>query len=173
MIDRIIQLSENRFLRLFLVGLAFLSMQTTLFNELRPFGVSLEIMLLMAASSGLARGSHEGAIAGFIVGLMYDMVLTTPLGLCAAVFALVGYLAGFVHSFVHDPTWWSQMLLGAGASVAGMLLMPVAFTLTGVAGILTPRVFLIALVVASFNGPLSYPVAKVCKWALREAPVMR
>lgn len=173
MIDRILLLSENRYLRLFLVGLALLSLQTTLFNDVRPFGVSLELMLLLAAASGLARGSYTGAIAGFMVGAMYDMVLTTPLGLCAAVFALVGYLAGYVHSFVHDPTWWSQMLLGAGASAAGMVLLPIAFTLTGAAGILTPRALFIAIVVAAFNGMLSWPVAKVCRWALREAPVVR
>jgi rod shape-determining protein MreD len=109
MIDQFIAIAENRYTRLVLVGLMFLSLQTTLFNEIRPFGVCLQVMLLLAASAGLAKGSQTGAIAGFIVGLLYDMVLSTPLGLCAAVFAIVGYLAGYAHSFVHESTWWSRM----------------------------------------------------------------
>ena len=171
MIDRILTVAENRFFRLVLVGLLFLSFQTTLFNDLRPFGVALEIMILLAASSGLAAGSETGAVAGFIVGFLYDMVLTTPLCLCAAVFALVGYLAGFVHSFVHAPTWWSRMLLAAGASAVGVLLLPIVFTISGAEGILTVRVFLVALVVAVFNAPLSLPTARLCKWALARGTV--
>lgn len=173
MIDKILVVSENRFFRLVLVGLLFLALQTTLFNDIRPFGVSLEVMVLLAAASGLAAGSQTGAVAGFIVGFLYDMVLTTPLGLCAAVFALVGYLAGFVHSFVHEPTWWSRMLLAAGASAVGMLLLPLAFTLTGAEGILTFHVALVATVVAVFNAALSLPVSRVCKWILSERTVAR
>ena len=171
MIERVLLVAENRYFRLVLVGLFFLSFQTTLFNDLRPFGVALEVMILLAASSGLAAGSETGAVAGFIVGFLYDMVLATPLGLCAAVFALVGYLAGFVHSFVHAPTWWSRMLLAAGASAAGVILLPIVFTLTGAEGILTRRILLIALVVAVFNAPLSLPVARICRWALAQRTV--
>lgn len=173
MIEKTLALVENRYFRLVLVGLVFLGLQTTIFNDLRPFGVSLEVMMLLAASGGLAAGSETGAIAGFTVGLLYDFVLTTPLGLCAAVFAVVGYLAGFVHSFVHVATWWSRMLLAAGASAAGMILMPVAFTVTGAEGILSLRVLPVALVVALFNAALSLPVAWVCKWALKPGAVTR
>lgn len=168
MIERVLLVVENRFFRWVLVGLLFLAFQTTLFNDLRPFGVALEIMILLAASAGLATGSETGAVAGFIAGFLYDMVLTTPLGLCAAVFALVGYLAGFVHSFVHAPTWWSRMLLAAGASAVGAMLLPIVFTVTGAEGILTARVLLVALVVAVFNAPLSLPTARICKWALSQ-----
>lgn len=173
MIERLFALSENRYFRLVLVGLVFLGLQTTLFNDLRPFGVSLEVMVLLAASSGLAAGSETGAIAGFTVGLLYDFVLTTPLGLCAAVFAIVGYSAGFVHSFVHAATWWSRMLLAAGASAIGMILLPIAFTITGAEGILTVHILLVALVVSLFNAILSPPAAWVCKWALKTGTVTR
>lgn len=173
MIDRILLVSENRYFRLVLVGLFFLALQTTYFNDMRPFGVCLEVMLLLAASSGLAAGSETGAVAGFVVGFLYDLVLTTPLGLCAAVFALVGYLAGFVHSFVHEPTWWSRMLLAAGASVVGMILLPIAFTVTGAEGIITFRILYIAFVVAIFNAVLSLPTAWVCRWALTDRGTAR
>lgn len=171
MIDRIIALGENGWTRLVLVSLVVLSFQTTVFNDMRPFGVCLQVMLLLAASAGLARGSETGAIAGFIVGLMYDLVLTTPLGVGAAVLAGVGYLAGYVHSFVHEPTWWSRMVLASGASAVGMILMPFALTVVGVEGVLTPRVLGTAFIVALFNAPFSLPFERVCRWALPVAKV--
>ena len=173
MIDRLIDLAANRYFRLFMVGLIVLSFQTTILNDMRPFGVCLQVMLLLAASSGLARGSELGATAGFMIGLMYDMVLTTPLGVCAAVFAAVGYLAGYAHRFVHEPNWWSQMVLAAGASAAGTILMPFALTVVGVEGVLTLRVIGVAFVVAAFNAVFSLPFERVCRWALSEPRVVR
>jgi rod shape-determining protein MreD len=173
MIERLIVLAEARYTRLILVGLLVLSLQTTIFNELRPFGVCLQVMLLLAASCGLAKGSQTGAVAGFIIGLLYDMVLTTPMGLCAAVFAVVGYLAGFVHSFVHESTWWSRMLASLGVSIIGMIILPIAFTVTGAEGVLTTQVFLIAIVVAVFNSALSLPAEWLCNWAIRDETSVR
>jgi rod shape-determining protein MreD len=172
-IDRIVVVMENRYVRLFMVALLMLGLQTTLFNDLRPFGVCLQVMLLLAASAGLARGSETGAIAGFMVGLMYDLVLTTPLGVGAIVFAVVGYLAGYAHSFVHESTWWSRMLLAAIASVGGMILMPLALTIVGTSGVMTFSVFKIAIVVAIFNAAFCLPVERLCRWALAEQVVSR
>jgi rod shape-determining protein MreD len=173
MIERLIVLGEARYTRLVLVGLLFLSLQTTILNEMRPFGVCLQVMLLLAASSGLAKGSQTGATAGFIIGLLYDMVLTTPMGLCAAVFAVVGYLAGFVHTFVHESTWWSRMLAALGVSAIGMILLPIAFTITGADGVLTTQVFVIAFVVAVFNAALSLPAEWLCHWAIKDEVTVR
>lgn len=166
--ERIVLVAENRYLRLVLVGLLFLSLQTTILNEMRPFGISVEVMLLLAAATGLAKGSETGAIAGFVVGLLYDMVLTTPLGLCAVVFSGVGYLSGLVHSFVHEPTWWSRIIIVSGASAAGTIMLPLAFTITGASGVLTSGLLPIVLVVTVSNALLALPVSWLCGWALDE-----
>ncbi|MFN5839872.1 MAG: rod shape-determining protein MreD [Acidimicrobiaceae bacterium] len=170
--DAIIGIAENKYTRLVLVGLLFLSLQTTIFNEMRPFNVCLQVMLLLAASCGLAKGSSTGAVAGCIVGLLYDFVLTTPLGLCAAVFALVAYLAGYAHSFVHESTWWSRSLVASAASAVGMVVLPIAFTVTGAEGVLTLQIFTAVAVVSLFNAVFSVPVEILCRWALKDpAPV--
>ena len=171
--DRVLVLAENRWFRLVLVGLPVLGLQTTILNDMRPFGVSLQIMVLLAAASGLARGSETGAVAGFLVGLLYDLVLTTPLGLGGAVFSVVGWAAGRANSFVHAPTWWTRMLMGALASAVGMVLMPVALEITGTEGALSTGVVKIALVVAVFNALASVPAHWVCRWALREQAATR
>lgn len=168
MIDAVLRLAENRWFRLVLVGTVFLGLQTTLLNDMRPFGVSLQVMVLLAAASGLARGSETGAVAGFVIGLLYDMVLTTPLGLGAAVFAVVGYAAGYANTFVHAPTWWTRMLMASLASALGMFLMPLALEVTGTEGALTGQVLVIALVVAAFNALAAPPAHWVCRWALRD-----
>lgn len=173
MIERFLVVAENRYTRLVLLGLLFLSLQTTIFNEMRPLGVSMEVMLLLAASTGLAKGSETGAITGFVVGLLYDMVLTTPLGLCAVVFSVVAYLAGLAHSFVHEPTWWSRILTVTVTSAIGMVLLPVAFTVTGAEGVLTTDLIEMILVVSLFNGSFALPVWWLCSWALRDKVEVR
>jgi rod shape-determining protein MreD len=172
-IERFLIVAENRYTRLVLLGLLFLSLQTTVFNEMRPMGVSMEVMLLLAASTGLAKGSETGAIAGFVVGLLYDMVLTTPLGLCAVVFSMVAYLAGVAHSFVHEPTWWSKILTVTVTSAVGMVLLPIAFTVTGAEGVFTTDLWQMVVAVAVFNALLALPVVWLCSWALREKVEVR
>ena len=65
------------------------------------------------------------------------------------------------------------MILGSAASAVGMLMLPIAFTMTGANGLLTPHVFVVALVVASFNALFSVPVELICRWALRDPVVLR
>ena len=173
MIERLLLVAENRYARLMLVGLLFLALQTTIFNDMRPFGVCIQVMVLLAASAGVARGSETGAIAGFMIGLQYDLVLTTPFGLCAVVFAIIGYLAGYAQSFVHDSTWWTRMVLASGAGAIGMIILPFAFTLTGATGVLNAHVLVVAFVVALFNAVFSVPVERLCRWALVEPAVSR
>jgi hypothetical protein len=92
--------------------------------------------------------------------------------LCAAVFALVAYFAGFAHSFVHESTWWSRSLVASAASAAGMIVLPIAFTVTGAEGVLTLHIFTVAIVVSLFNAAFSVPVEILCRWALKDpAPV--
>lgn len=166
--NRLISIASRPATKWFLVSILVLALQTTVFNDLRPFDVSLEVMLLVAASSGLARGSEVGAIAGFAAGLMYDLVLTTPLGICAVVFAAVGYVAGLANSFVHEPTWWSRMLLAGVSSMIGTFLMPFALTVVGIDGVIGVKIFTIAAVVGLTNAMLSLPMERVCRWALTE-----
>lgn len=166
MIERLLAVSASAAIRVFLVGLVFLGLQTTILNDLRPFGVCLQAMLLLSACAGLAKGSETGAIAGFAFGYMYDMVLISPLGLSGVVFAAVGYLAGTANNFVHESTWWSRMIIGPVACMAGALVLPVALEMVGIEGSLTTSVFRVVAVVGVSSAVFTEPVARVCRWAL-------
>lgn len=157
---------ESPVTRVILLGLIGLSLQTTLFNTLRPFGVVLQVMLLFAVCSGIAGGSEKGALAGFAFGFMYDLVLTTPLGLSGVVFGFAGYMAGWSNTFVHEPKWWSKVLSVMVATASGVVLFPAACLVVGVDGLLDSRVVTIAVTCAIFSGFLALPVTRLMKWAL-------
>ena len=90
-------LVQGPLLRLFSVGLVVLALQRTLFADLRPAGVSLQVMLALAAAAGAAGGPQKGALAGFVLGLMYDLAVGTPLGSSSLAMGLGGFVAGYVH----------------------------------------------------------------------------
>ena len=163
---RLFAIIESPVTRGFLLGLVVLSLQTTLFNTLRPFGVVLQVMLLLSCVSGVVAGSETGAIAGFAFGMMYDMVLTAPLGLSALVFGFAGYAAGGVNTFVHEARWWARILSVSVVSAAAVFLYPAASLVVGVEGLLGPRVITVALTCSVFNAIFTLPAAKLAKWAL-------
>jgi rod shape-determining protein MreD len=168
MILRLIAFVSNRWTRLVLVTLLLLGIQTTLLNDMRPFGVMIQTMLLLVAAVGVVYGSEVGAIAGFVVGLMYDGVLATPLGLSGLVLGVTGALAGTLLYFLREPTWWSRVLAVGVVSVAGELLFPLFQALIGFEGWLQPRAIRVAFVVGLFNLLLAPLAIGLSRWTLRE-----
>ena len=107
---RFIQFVSSRWTRLALVASVMLGFQTTLFNDMRPFGVMAQVMVLFAACAGVIYGAEIGTVAGLIVGLMYDCVLTTPLGLASLVLGTTAFVAGAFPYFVRESNWWNKAI---------------------------------------------------------------
>ena len=103
-------LVQGPLLRLILVGLLVLSLQLTMFADLRPAGIALQVVLALAAAAGAAGGPQKGALAGFVLGLMYDLAVGTPLGSSSISMGLGGFAAGYVTSITIDPQWWLAAL---------------------------------------------------------------
>ena len=68
---RLLRVMASRWTRLVLVGLIFLGIQTTILNEMRPFGVMVQLMLLIGVTAGAIYGPEVGALTG-LIGLMED-----------------------------------------------------------------------------------------------------
>ena len=171
MIERLVIVVGSRWTRLVLVALVLLAIQTTLLNDLRPFGVMAQILVLFVASAGVLYGAEIGAIAGLAVGLMYDAVLTTPLGSNALVLGAIGLLAGGLPYFVREPTWWSRVVVVAVLSALGEVLFPVFQAIIGFEGWVQPRMLAVALVVAVINLLLAPLVLPLTRWTLKESLV--
>lgn len=154
-----------------LVASVLLGFQTTLFSDMRPFGVMAQVMVLFAACAGVIYGAEIGAVAGLIIGLMYDCVLTTPLGLASLVLGATGFIAGAFPYFVRDSSWWNKAIAVAVASAVGEILFPIAQALVGLSGWVQWRVFAVAAVVALINMVLAPLLMPIVRWTLKETLV--
>jgi rod shape-determining protein MreD len=150
------------------VLLIVISLQTTLFAEMRPFGVAAQLVLLFAVVSGSIYGSTIGALTGLIAGLMYDFILPTPVGLTSLALGLAGATAGLLIYFFLDPNWWMRLLTIGIVSLLGEFYYPLAQTVIGLDGWLQWRVIKVAIIVAGCNLLLSPLAILVCRWTLAE-----
>ena len=148
--------------------LIVISLQTTLFAEMRPFGVAAQLVLLFVVVSGSINGSTIGALTGLIAGLMYDFVLPTPVGLTSLALGLAGATAGLLVYFFREPTWWMRLITIGVVSLLGEVYYPLAQTVVGLDGWLQFRIIKVAIVVAVCNLVLSPIAIFVCRWTLTE-----
>ena len=165
---RFLTIMSSRWTRLVLVLLIIISFQTTLFAEMRPFGVAAQLVLLFVIVSGSINGSTIGALTGLIAGLMYDFILPTPVGLTSLALGLAGATAGLLTYFFHEPTWWMRLITVGVVSLLGEIYYPLAQTVVGLDGWLQLRIIKVALVVAVCNLALSPIAILVCRWTLAE-----
>jgi rod shape-determining protein MreD len=88
-------------LRIFLLLLVAILLETTIGSDLRVRGVAPDLMLLLTICAGLTGGAEAGAWVGFVAGLMADLFLTsTPLGLSALTYCLIGAAVGALRAAV-------------------------------------------------------------------------
>ena len=101
-----------RRIRLGLVVIVCVVLQTTLFTHLQIDGVAPDIGLVAVLAVAYEDGPDTGAIYGFLMGLAIDLFLTTPLGLSALSFAVTGYAVGVFQAGVVRTTPWLAPILG-------------------------------------------------------------
>lgn len=154
--------------RLLLVILLALILQTALIAQLRVLGATGDIMLLLAIAAGLASGPERGALIGFASGIAFDLLLQTPFGLSALTYCLVGYMVGSLQSSVLRLTWWIPVAFAMVASAVGIVLYAVIGEVVGLDDLIGPHLVTIAAVVAVLNGLLILPAVRLVRWATQE-----
>jgi rod shape-determining protein MreD len=152
--------------RILLVGLPALGLQTTFLAGASLAGIVVQLMLCLSVAAGVAGGSERGAVTGFALGLMFDLVLSTPLGLTALVYGLAGFLAGYVNSLSINHPWWIRSIVVGSTSSAVMFVHPVLATWVGVDGWLTTRVIKVAIIVGLANAVIALAAVPAMRWAL-------
>lgn len=168
MFERLLRAVASRWFRLVLVVLVVMSLQTTLFSEVRPFGFAIQIVAVFVACVGCTHDVQTGAVVGLISGLMYDAVLATPLGVSALVLGALGAIAALLMQPFRDPTWWLRLLVIGVVAGFGEVLMPVMKSVVGLSGWLDERI--IGAAIVTFVGALVFaaPLIPVSRWTLRE-----
>jgi rod shape-determining protein MreD len=160
-------LVQGPLLRLFSVGVILLALQRTLFEDLRPAGITLQVMLALAAAAGAAAGPQKGALAGFVLGLLYDLNVGSPLGSSSIAMGLAGYIAGYATSIAVQPPWWLAALFVAIGAAAGEAVVPVIREFVGESHPLEPHFGLVVAVVAIGAAVMSPVLVPVGRWCMR------
>ena len=155
-------------LRLVLLGVVAVLVQTTAISQISLLGVSADTTPLIVASVGLLAGSIPGGIMGFGMGLFVDTALVQTLGVDSLLLTGIGYGAGRLRER-RDPsntlvpvavgavaTALSQVgfsliqfLLGVDAPVSLLLLREILFTIAVNTVLALPVYALVRRIVAS------------------------
>jgi cell shape-determining protein MreD len=152
------------------IGMMLLALQTTLFVEMQPFGVIIQVLLAFAASAGAVGGPERGAITGFVVGLMFDLSIGTPLGGSSLTMGVGGYVAGWCDIVRIDTTWWLAAGFVALGSAVGEAGVPVVRRFIGEEDAFVPEMATIIPVVTVSAAVLSLALVPLARWALKVAP---
>ena len=152
--------------RIVLVGFVLVAIQTTLAADMRPFGVSVQVVLAFAAACGAASDADRGAAAGFVLGLVYDLVIGTPVGATALTMAMAGHVAGIGRRFRVEPVWWILAVFAAIGALVGEALVPVVRIFIGEADPVGWRVAVVFPTVAVAAGVLAPVMVLTARWAL-------
>jgi len=152
-------------LRLPIMFVTALLLQTTVLARLRLFGVMPDFMLLVAVCGGITAGATRGATIGFASGMLIDLFLSTPLGLSALVFTLVGYGVGVANTGVLRSAWYIPVLTAGAASVAGVVLYALVGSVLG-ERMIDGHLVTIAAVVGLSNAVLAPVAVKFVDWSL-------
>ena len=163
----IVALLRSSITRIIAVGMMLLALQNTIFADMRPAGVALQVMLAFAAAAGAAGGSERGAAAGFILGLLFDLGTGGPLGASSITMGLAGYVAGYVALINIERQWWLAAIFVAVGSAVGELGVPVVRSFIGDANVYSNRLYAVVPLVAFAAAVASPLLVPVSRWCLR------
>ena len=152
--------------RLPLVVVLALVVQTSVLDRIRLVGVAPDLMLLLAIAAGVAGGPERGAVTGFLSGIAIDLFLQTPVGLSALAFSLVGYVVGMIGEGVLRSAWWIPLTTALVATAAGEVLFAMAGAVVGESQLMRPHLAAVAAIAAVLNAVLAPLALRMVRWAV-------
>ena len=157
-----------RRVRLFMLLLTCVLLQTAVFPYLRIGGAVPDVGLVATIAVAYYVGPDDGAIYGFLAGIAIDLFRETPLGLSAIAFAATGYVVGVLRGGMLRSSRWVVPLLGGLGGLFGGLVFITIGALAGVEHLLTVHNLQIVVIAAAYDmviSPLIFPLAR---WATSE-----
>ncbi|MGH9030769.1 MAG: rod shape-determining protein MreD [Acidimicrobiia bacterium] len=165
----------NNRLRLTLLVVTTVVLQSTLFPDLRLFGVAPDLGLVATIAVAYRVGPERGALYGFANGLAIDLFLQTPFGLSALSFAVVGYCIGILQGGMSREVRFAAPLFGGIAGLVGGFLFVSVAALAGEDQVIAVRTIHVLLLAAVYDAVLAFALFPAARWATRgaETPVVR
>ncbi len=156
--------------RVALVSVVAISLQLTVFVDVRVFGVAPELLALVAVLAGYFGGPLSGPVVGFGAGVLWDIYLPTHLGVSALIFAVVAYIIGTLEAGLFHDSRLQAVAVVAVASMAAVVSYALLNEILGVRGLIDLDMLRVAAVVGLLNGLLSLVAAPAVKWAMATTP---
>jgi rod shape-determining protein MreD len=154
-------------LRSAIVILTAMVLQASVLAQLRLFGVSIDLLLVVAVAAGLMGGPDRGAIMGFFAGLAMDLLVQTPFGLSAFTYLIIGYVCGMTLRFNLRVLWWFPLVVAALAGSMSVILFALLGEIVGQPLMSLPNLTEIVLVVGVTSAMLVVPATWAVRWAAR------
>jgi rod shape-determining protein MreD len=158
-------------LRIALLILVTVVVQTALGSDLRIAGVAPDLMVLVSICAGLTGGAEAGAWVGFWAGLVMDMFLTsTPVGLSALTYCIVGAAVGGLRATVLQEHKAVLPLAGLFGTVAAVVFFVGAGDVLGQHQLLgggRPWLLRVITVESVWNAVLALPAGYLYAWLAR------
>mgnify|MGYP001262312128 CR=1 FL=1 len=156
-----------RRIRLLLVVITLLVLQTSVFTHLRVFDAVPDLLLVATIAMAYESGPMPGALFGFAAGLANDLFLTTPLGVSALAFALTGYAVGLFQTGLIRESRSIYPLLGGVGSVAGNILFILIGGIAGHDELFAAHHIQVIIVAALYDAVLANAIFPFMRWATR------
>ena len=154
-----------RRVRLVLLVVSLVVLQTTAFTHLRVFGAIPSLCLVATVAIALEEGPERAAVFGFLSGLFLDLFLSSPLGLSALSQATVGYGVGAFQGAMLRESKAMPAFLSATAGLLGGAVFALVGAVAGEAGYLTGTSLRIIIIAAVYDGVVALPVFAFARWA--------
>jgi rod shape-determining protein MreD len=154
----------NQILRIAVVVVAAVVVQTSVLSRFRVADVEIELVLLLAVLVALRGGAEVGAIVGFSGGLLYDTMLETPLGLAALSWALTAYAVGSLRDTFGEGDTRLLIIVGATGTATGVAVFAAFGEILGQSTMSDHPAGKIALIAGLCGGALAPFVDPVARW---------
>jgi len=154
-----------RRVRLVLLVVSLVVLQTTVFTHLRVFGAIPDLCLVATVAIAFEEGPERAALFGFLSGLFLDLFLSSPLGLSALSQAVVGYGVGMFHGAMLRESPAMPAFLCTAAGLVGGAIFALVGAVAGEAGYLTGTSLRVILIAAVYDGVVALPVFAFARWA--------
>jgi len=158
---------QSSLVRVIPLGVLLVALQRTIFVDIQPFGVIIQILTITAAAAGVAGGSERGAMVGFVFGVMFDLTEGTPLGSTALAMTLAGLVGGLLALIAADPHWWLESIFTALGSAVGVVMVPVVRVFIGESEPFEPQMWTVVAVVAVSGAVASPLLVPLARWSLK------
>ena len=159
-----------RLLRLGAVGVVALVLQVGLFDQVVVGYAHVDLLIVLAAASGVVLGSEEGATVAFFLGLIADLAVELPFGLSGLCFVLVAFGTGLAASATTGRDRHSaDVALCVVGSGLGTILYALLGALLGQPSMLGASTAVTVLVVVAGAIVLGYPCLAALRWATGSA----